>query len=154
MASAKLAGASQLDARLRALQSTRGLTHRLGLGTVREAKLLVPRRTGNLGRSIHIQSESDTQVVVVASAEYAGFVERGTRPHIIRPVRARALAFAASPAGRRLSGRVRRGAAVVFAMLVHHPGTKPEPFLRPGAQKAASGSNLAAVVIEEWNAAA
>lgn len=44
--------------------------------------------------------------------KYAGYVEYGTRPHIIRPRRRRALRF-------------RVGGAVVFARRVNHPGTKP-----------------------------
>jgi hypothetical protein len=43
-------------------------------------------------------------------------VHDGTRPHIIRPKRAQALRF-------RIGGRV------VFAKVVHHPGTRPRPFL-------------------------
>lgn len=43
-------------------------------------------------------------------------VNDGTRPHIIRPRRARALRFT-------VNGRV------VFARVVNHPGTKPRPFL-------------------------
>lgn len=41
----------------------------------------------------------------------------GTRPHIIRPVRAKALVFAGS------------GGGLVYSKLVHHPGTKPNRFL-------------------------
>jgi hypothetical protein len=44
------------------------------------------------------------------------FVTLGTRPHQIRPVRAKALRFTV-------------GGRVVFATLVHHPGNKPNDFL-------------------------
>lgn len=43
-------------------------------------------------------------------------VNDGTRPHIIRPKRAKALRF-------------RVGGKVVFARIVHHPGTRARPFL-------------------------
>ena len=43
-------------------------------------------------------------------------VNDGTKPHIIRPKNAKALAF-------KIGGRV------VFAKVVHHPGTKAQPFL-------------------------
>lgn len=43
-------------------------------------------------------------------------VNDGTRPHIIRPRRAQALRF-------------RMGGRIVFAKLVHHPGTRARPFL-------------------------
>lgn len=126
----------------------------LGLGTVREAKLLVHRKTGNLGRSIHIAEVTETHALVVASARYAPFVERGTRAHMITPNARRALRWAPSAGGRRLSGTPRVGASVVFAKRVHHPGTKPYPFLLPGAQKAVTGAGLTSQIVHLWNEAA
>lgn len=43
-------------------------------------------------------------------------VNDGTRPHIIRPKNAKTLRF-------KVGGRV------VYAKVVHHPGTRPRPFL-------------------------
>ena len=125
----------------------------LGLATVREAKLLVHRKTGDLGHSIHVAREDARSVLVVASANYAGFVEHGTRAHTITPKAARALRFAVG-ANRRLSGAPRSGAPVIFAKVVHHPGSKPYPFLVPGAKRAASVSGLRDVVVRDWNDAA
>jgi hypothetical protein len=48
-------------------------------------------------------------------ANYAPFVEFGTAPHLIRPVNKRVLANVAT--------------GQVFGTLVHHPGTKANPFL-------------------------
>jgi hypothetical protein len=48
-------------------------------------------------------------------ASYAPYVEFGTRPHIIRPVNALALA--------------NRETGQFFGTLVHHPGTKANPFM-------------------------
>jgi hypothetical protein len=48
--------------------------------------------------------------------EAVGYIINGTRPHQIRPVRAKALRFTV-------------GGRVVFARLVNHPGTKPDDFL-------------------------
>jgi len=48
-------------------------------------------------------------------ASYAPFVEFGTAPHIIRPVNARVLANAKT--------------GEIFGTLVHHPGTKANPFM-------------------------
>ncbi|MET7981698.1 MULTISPECIES: hypothetical protein [unclassified Streptomyces] len=45
------------------------------------------------------------------------YVLEGTRPHIIRPRRAKALHFYVE-------------GAEVFSKLVRHPGTKPNPFLQ------------------------
>lgn len=46
---------------------------------------------------------------------YGFYVRSGTRPHVIRPVRAKALRFFV-------------GGRPVFARRVNHPGTKPNPY--------------------------
>jgi hypothetical protein len=48
-------------------------------------------------------------------AQYAPYVEFGTAPHIIKPVNARVLASAKT--------------GEFFGTLVHHPGTKANPFM-------------------------
>jgi hypothetical protein len=48
-------------------------------------------------------------------ASYAPYVEFGTAPHLIRPVNKRVLANA--------------NTGEIFGTLVHHPGTKPNPFM-------------------------
>ena len=48
-------------------------------------------------------------------AQYAPYVEFGTAPHIIKPVNARVLANAKT--------------GEIFGTLVHHPGTKANPFM-------------------------
>ena len=53
--------------------------------------------------------------------DYAPHVEWDTRPHVIRPVRAKALRFVA------------RDGTVVFAQKVNHPGTKGAHMLSIGA---------------------
>ena len=62
-----------------------------------------------------------------------GYVDQGTKPHIIRPKRAKRLAFPSmfSPKTTpRVLGSVpgMRGPQDTFAMEVHHPGTKPREF--------------------------
>ena len=47
----------------------------------------------------------------------------GTKPHIIVPVRAQALHW------------INDAGQDVYAMEVHHPGTKPQPHLRPAIKK-------------------
>lgn len=84
------------------------------------AKVLCPVDTGRLRASIRIESRRTfafrSVFTVGSDVEYAGFVNDGTRPHIIRPRNAQALRF-------RVGGRV------VFARVVHHPGTRARPFL-------------------------
>jgi len=87
----------------------------------------VPVRTGRLRESIHIETHGKEYHVVAGSriAYYAPYVEFGTRPHIIRPVRARALRFEV------------RG-EVVFAKYVHHPGSSPQYFMRRAFERTLS----------------
>ena len=83
-----------------------------------------PSRTGRLRRSIQASikiGKEYAEIVVGPTVSYAMFVEFGTRPHIIRPVYARYLRF-------EVAGRI------VFAREVHHPGTRPNPFVRRTAE--------------------
>lgn len=153
-------GIPQLQARLRAVSRVGPtLMRTLALTTVREAKLLAPRKTANLSRSIAIVSVTPRSATVRASANYAAYVEFGTRPHDIYPRRKRALAWAATSAGRRLSGTprkaTRRGAfgGMIVRRHVHHPGTRPHPFMRPGAQRAIETTDLAGTVVQAWDSA-
>ena len=64
-----------------------------------------------------------TLLKLLPTASYANFVSLGTRPHQIRPRNAQVLAF---PGGQ-LGG-------MVFAAVVNHPGTQPNPYLQLAAQ--------------------
>lgn len=149
----QIKGIPQLRARLKALTPDKGLMTRLALSAVREQKLLVPRKTGNLGRSIRLGSVTSKMAETVATANYAAFVERGTRPHEIRPRKRKALRFATGGSAR-LSGSPRTGGQVRFAKRVQHPGTKAKPYMLPGAQKALRKAGLRDVIVEAWNDAA
>jgi HK97 gp10 family phage protein len=152
-----LQGADGLQRRLEAIRSSQGqraMMQMLGRAVASEAIHRAPRKTANLQRSIKVEAVSDTHVTIEAQAAYAGFVERGTRPHIIRPRNAKALRFAATAAGQRLSGSARRGAAVIFARIVHHPGTRPQPYMWPAARDVIRDSGLVTgSIIERWNKA-
>lgn len=84
------------------------------------AKVLAPVDTGRLRASIRVERRSILGLrqrwTVGSDVEYAPMVNDGTKPHIIRPKRAKALRF-------------RVGGKVVFARVVHHPGTRARPFL-------------------------
>jgi hypothetical protein len=145
-------GYEALQARFKRLGHVdKPLLRLLGTAGVREAKARVPRKTANLSRNIGSEVVGGFSVRLYARASYAEAVEKGTRPHIIRPKNKRALRFAAGPGGARLSGSARKGADVVFARVVHHPGTKPHPFLLPGAQAAIEGSGLAKEIVAVWD---
>ena len=80
-----------------------------------------PKRTGRLRGSIR-KKVGRLEAEIGPSAPYAIYIEYGTRPHIIRPVRARALRF-------EVDGEV------VFTRLIRHPGTKPQRFIRETAEE-------------------
>lgn len=153
---------NQLQARLRAIGETRPMMDQVAREGVAEAKRLVPRRTSNLARTIRVERVTDDVAAIIAGgsrqAGYAAVVELGSRPHVIRPRRKRVLMFSRNPAARRLSGSVRTanrrsGEGVIFARIVHHPGTRPQPYLVPGLQNAASRIGLRGIVAA-WNGAA
>ena len=157
----RLKGDEELQRRLTALRTGKADRKILGqwaaLG-VRFAKQKVRRKSGNLGRTIRIDSVdvARQRASIMAGGSrnvgYAAYVEFGTRSHIIVPRRAKVLAWGGS---RRLSGNLRSGAgATVFARRVKHPGSKPYPYLEPGAKQALKEVPLARAVITTWNEAA
>lgn len=150
----QLLGVTALQRRLAAISGPNALSQimrLIGTAAVREQKLLVHRKTGNTGRSIHLVSATAQKAVTEAGGA-AAYLEYGTKPHTITPKAAKALRFAASAGGTRLSGSPRSGAAVVFAKVVHHPGTKPYPFMVPGAVAAVQQAGVDPI-IELWDKA-
>lgn len=92
---------------------------RLGPDIARDAKRYCPEKTGALQESIEHHLENGDLIVSATGDDertYAAYVELGTRPHEIRPDAKQALHWP--------------GAAHPVAV-VHHPGTRPMPFLRP-----------------------
>ena len=80
----------------------------------------VPFRTGRLMGSI--QKEGAGLTGSLGPTEpYAIYVEYGTNPHEIRPVYASVLRFVI-------------GNKIIFTPLVHHPGTRPQPFIKETTQ--------------------
>ena len=150
--SASIRGLPQLRARLEAIRPNPNLLRTLAMSAVAEQKRLVPRKTGNLGRSIGVGRVTPRSAETIATANYATAVERGTRPHSIVPKRAKALRFAPGGSGT-LSGRPRSGGAVVFARKVRHPGSKAQPFMLPGALTAVRKIG-ADVFVKAWDGAA
>lgn len=144
-------GGRELRLRLEAIGDTQNLLSKIGNRTVYHAKKGVARKTGNTGRTIQ-RGRADADSVTVTAEGAAVYLEKGTRAHDIRARRARALRFAATSGGRRLTGTPRRGASVVFARSVRHPGTQAQPFMRPAAEKAAGEAG--GIIVDEWDGAA
>lgn len=150
--SVEVDGTKELMRRLNAIKDTRDLLAEIQLDAVAEAKRKVPRKTGNLGRSIGPGGLTKRVAIVHARANYAAHVEFGTRPHVIKPRRARVLAWPQAGSAR-LSGRVRVGGSLNFARLVNHPGTRAQPYLIPGAIEALKRVGITSI-IRRWNKAA
>lgn len=84
----------------------------------RRAKQFCPRRTGTLVRSITHEIK-DKSAFIGSNVEYAPIVELGSRPHIIRP---------------NVAGALYWKGAEHPVKIVHHPGTRPKPYLRPALE--------------------
>lgn len=103
---------------------------RVGPMVVNRAKILCPVDTGRLRASIRGRANRTwtlrPQFTVSTDVEYAPYVHDGTRPHVIRPRSARVLRFV-------VDGRV------VYARVVHHPGTRGKPFLDRAVREVTAG---------------
>ncbi len=87
-----------------------------------------PTPPGRLRETIVSYSIGEKKWRLHAQAPYAAYVELGTRPHEIRPRDAKELRWTnATPGGYEVGVA---GGFMHFSKLVHHPGTKPNSFLR------------------------
>lgn len=95
------------------------------------AKIRAPVRTGRLRASGKIEYTGflgfRPRATVIFDVDYAAAVNDGTRPHVIRPRRAKALRF-------KVGGRW------VYARVVHHPGTKGTRFLDKALRDVLTGA--------------
>jgi hypothetical protein len=149
----RLIGADKLRRRLKALETGRPILKDIQIKAVAEAKARVARKTGHTARTI-VPGALGDRFTIVEAAGAAVFLEGGTKPHVIRPRKAGMLAWPANASGRRLSGRARTASGrMIFARVVHHPGTKPQPFLLPGAIAAVRSVGIESIV-DAWNDAA
>lgn len=83
------------------------------------ARRLVRKRSRALERSIFSSATPGTggvTITVGSQLRYALMVHNGTRPHLILPKHHRYLRFTSH-------------GKVVYARVVHHPGTAPNPYL-------------------------
>ena|SRR5690625_5053246 len=100
--------------------------------TLTRAKITSPVDSGMLRNShvaepIKVSGDKVTTEISVeggAKQDYAMYVHEGTKPHVIKPRRKKALSWK-GPEGR------------VFATAVNHPGTEPRPWLRNALQSTA-----------------
>ena len=91
----------------------------LGRRVVERLQATAPVKTGVLRQGIRYRTaltQHGIELRLTSQAKHTLFVIYPTRPHIIRPVKARVLHFF-------VDGRE------VFTRIVHHPGTKANPFV-------------------------
>lgn len=89
---------------------------RVAVAIETDAKTICPLKTGELKNSIDHEVRGLTARIGTNSG-YGLYVELGTNPHVIRATNATVLA--------------NKETGQVFGPVVHHPGTKAQPFLRP-----------------------
>lgn len=86
------------------------------------AKQNSPVRKSFLRNSIRATIKGKLSGQVAVGAKYGGYVHQGTKPHVILPRNKKFLAW-------------RVGKGYRFAKIVHHPGTKANPFLQKAVDK-------------------
>ncbi len=100
---------------------------KVGAEVVNDSKAIAPFKTGNLKKDIQVFKADQTSVTIGNSklAPYAKFVHFGTKPHMIKVKKAKALA--------NKNGKV-------FGKKVNHPGTKANPYLKNALDSYIKGS--------------
>lgn len=112
------------------------LVERVTRGTFNRSAVLCPVDTGRLRASGTMNvAPSGSEVVgeVVYDADYAAAVHNGSPPRTIVPRSGRYLRFEV-------------GGTVVFARVVHHPGTPARPFLSDALEEVAGAEGFEVVV--------
>lgn len=140
MATSRLRGQKELNARLRAIkQSFKPIGRKWGRETVNLARPQVPSRTGATRRTLRLKRATMKRATVTGNY-VAGFLDQGTGPHEIAPRRARRLVF-------------QSGGATIFARKVHHRGIRALRFGQRAGREALRRVPAAEAIIREWNRA-
>lgn len=112
------------------------------------------QRSGKLNRSIaqRVTREGNNLEGIVGSikghAPHALPLEGGSKPHIIRPKKGKALKFFMSGEAPGAGAEGPTNQSTVYARVVHHPGNKAYRYLRSSLQE------NRAMIVRELNAAA
>jgi hypothetical protein len=105
-----------------------GLVTRSTFRVGARARRSAPVKFGRLRQSINEKIRGLTGEITV-NVDYAGAVEFGTKAHVIRPKRKKALAF--KPGG---GFRFWDESGRIVLKSVKHPGTKAQPYLTPAME--------------------
>lgn len=105
-----------------------------------EIIITCPVDTGRLRNSLKVIPTKDG--LIIWGVEYLKYVEFGSPPHVIKPKSKKALRFEIGKKER--LGKKGRDKNIVFAKIVHHPGNRPNPFIRTMIS-----NKLRKIIIEE-----
>ena len=94
---------------------------KIHLDAVNEAPVNKQSGGGSLKQSIRYNMLTPTRGIVTVESKYGIYVHEGTRPHEIRVKDKMVLA--------------NKRTGQIFGKVVHHPGTKPNPFLTRAVEK-------------------
>lgn len=126
MHSARWSMANGNDLRVRLRRAALIGGRRAAQSTVRSLKAAAPVDTGDTRERIAIESQRSTPTsvafTIVSPTPQSNWTEFGTRPHVIRPRRRKALRFVV-------------GGQTVFARKVNHPGNPPRPWFFPTVRR-------------------
>lgn len=168
----QLIGASQLQARLRALQGVAKsgtLMKKAGAVAIKQMELNMPRKTGITAATLRVEGASDTGAEIWGS-RVVRWLDEGTGLYgpahrLITPQAAKALAFHSQGKGEalgasyRLSGRMRVasvrkfGAGADLVVVRSVKGMHARPFIARSTQEAGQklGLALAAEIVSAWD---
>lgn len=134
----RLKGAPQLRARLKSLKvAFKPIGRKWGQEDVRLNRAHVPVRTGRLRRSFRVRHNSQKRATVYGHFT-AYFIDKGTKPHIIRPKRASRLVF-------------QSGGQTIFARKAAHRGIRARPFRARAAREALQRTDVPQALVDAWN---
>lgn len=102
----------------------RWLDETIGRAILSDAQEMAPKRSGRLAESLRAEVHDKLLRVGSLDCNYAADVELGTAPHVILPRNKKALHWP--------------GADHPVAK-VNHPGTAPQPYLRPALYQRRTG---------------
>jgi hypothetical protein len=136
-----LRGSRELRQRLKAIRTVFKPVGKSWAEKTRDlAKTRVTVRTGKTKATIRVRNASLKKAAVEAKGG-ARFLEAGTRAHIIRPKRFKALKW-------------NQSGQPMFARKVSHPATRAKPFLRRSGRDVLAKSDLLQELLKLWNQAA
>lgn len=135
-----LIGGPELRRRLEAIKTTfKPVGQKWSRNTKSAAISHTPVRTGRLRKSYRIRTTNTTSTVRAHFTAY--FVDKGPKPHDIKPRKAPVLAFT-------------KGGQTIFARKVSHPGYRARPYRDKSAIEGMRQTSMADELVGLWNGAA